>query len=471
MRPAESPVWYRDRFLIAILTGSFLIKLFLAIATSGNGPVLDEGAYLSLAQGLVDGRGFEGTFRPPFYPAFMAAHLALGAGTLGIRLSQVLLSTVAVALVYVLASRTAGSSAGRLAALISATDPTLVGFSHRLWSETLFIVLLLGVLALITHRTQEQRYGRWLAGGVLLGFATLTRPMIITFLPFLLLWTAWQAWRDRDSRTWWQPPALRYALLASACLLVVLPWTWRNFQVTGTMILVDSNGPFNFLVGTEAGAAFVDKDDNWSVNFGRVDGEFYPDLVQRDPQRAQQGAMRDALANIAEAPLRYAGKSWWEAGHLWTMDSFVLRNLRNGWYGSVPRWFIAGMTVLSAGFFVVLVLGALAGLVLAEDSPLRGLTILLLLHSTLLFGITYSLSRYSVPLHPLLAVFAALAVSRWSSIRKGLRTAPARRLLASAVMLVLLLSAWRRDLPLMKDMLVNGGSHYRFTMIQTPDGE
>lgn len=470
MRSIEVHRWYRDRVLIAILAASFLVRLFLALATSGNEPVVDEVAYLNLAQDIAEGRGFESTFRPPLYPLFMAAHLAAGAGTLGVRITQVLLSTMAVGLVYILGSRTAGTSVGRIAALITALDPTLIGFSHHLWSETLFIALLLGVLVLITHEGREQRYGRWLAAGILLGFAALTRPMIFTFLPFLMLWTGWQAWHDRDSRKWWRPATLRYVILASACLLVVLPWTWRNFQATGTAILIDSNGPYNFLVGTEEGAAFVNKDNRWSVDFGRVDGEFYPDLVRLKPELAQQGAMSKAFANIVEAPLRFAAKSWWEAGHLWTMDSFILRHLRNGWYGYVPLWLIAGLTVISAVFLIALTIGSLAGLVLAAGSPFRGLTILMLFHSTLLFALTYSLSRYSVPLHPVLAVFAGLAISRWGSIRTGLRSAPVMRLVVSAAVLVLLLSAWRRDLPLTKDMLLNGGSHYRFTMFQV-EGE
>ena len=470
--------WYRDRALLAVLAGSLLVRLVLALLADRNAPVLDEGAYLQLARGLATGGGYEGTFRPPLYPAFMAASLVLGAGTLGIRLAQAILGTVATLLTWRLADRMAGRTTALAAALIVACDPTLIGFSHRLWSETVFIVLLLGAVDLIAHPLERQRPIRWAAAGLLFGLATLTRPMIVTFLPFLLAWTAWQVWADgqavgrTDGRSVgpWVAAGVRYALLVAACLVVVLPWTWRNYQTTNAVILVDSNGPFNILVGSEAQAAFVDKDDLWSAAFGRIGGEAYQDLVARDAAHAQDLAMERALVNIGEAPLRFAAKSWWEAGHLWTMDSFLLRHLRNGWYGGgVPRLATPLVTLFSAGFFVFLVIGALAGLVVTPPSPLRGLTLMLLLHSTALFAVTYALSRYSVPLHPLLGIFAAVAIAGRQRLGVLLRQAPPRRILAAGAVLVLLLSAWVRDMPLMKDLLLHGGSHHRYTYLPLAD--
>jgi hypothetical protein len=254
-----------------------------------------------------------------------------------------------------------------------------------------------------------------------------------------------------------------------ACLVVVLPWTWRNYRTTGAVILVDSNGPFNILVGSEAQAAFVDKDDLWSAAYGRVGGESYQDVVARDATRAQDLAMEGAVANIGEAPLRFAAKSWWEGGHLWTMDSFLLRHLRNGWYGGgVPRLVTPAVTLYAMVFFALLVLGALAGLTVSTASPLRGLTLMFLLHSTALFAATYSLSRYSVPLHPQLANFAAVAFMERARLGSLLRRAPGRRIVAAAAVLILLLTAWTRDIPLMKDLVLHGGSHHRYTFIPLP---
>ena len=47
-----------------------------------------------------------------------------------------------------------------------------------------------------------------------------------------------------------------------------------------------------------------------------------------------------------------------------------------------------------------------------RPDPLRSLVALALLHATLVFALTYSLSRYAVPLRPLLAW--SLCMSHWS---------------------------------------------------------
>ena len=78
-----------DRGLLWIAGVSFILKLGLAVFAERNAPVLDEGAYLTLAKNLAATGHFEGTFRPPLYPAFEALFLWSGLGTIGIRLTQV----------------------------------------------------------------------------------------------------------------------------------------------------------------------------------------------------------------------------------------------------------------------------------------------------------------------------------------------------------------------------------------------
>lgn len=461
--------WRRDRVFVAGLATSVVLKLGLALAVRQHAPILDEGAYLELATQLAAGGGYEGTFRPPGYPAFMALWLAAGAGTLGIRLVQVVLSAWSTILMYGLGSRLAGDRAGRVAALLFAFDPVLIAFSHRLWSETVFLTLLLLLLELLTRDSERAPWRRWALVGALFGVGALVRPMLVTFLPFLALWFGWGAWRDwrAGGPPRFGPPLLRFGIIAGCCMLVILPWTARNARVTSALILIDSNGPFNFLVGSQPEAAFVDKDDRWSDQYGVVDGQAYTRLVTVDAARAQSGAMEQAWANIGADPARFLWKSIWEAGHLWTLDSFLLRHLRNNWYGKgLPRWVTPLVTIVAAGFWAGLALAGLAGLLLRLDQPLARFGVLLALQAVLLFGATYALSRYGVPLRPLLALGAAGLLAGPFSPREVWQRAsrPARAITAVAVCLVAL--SWTRDLRLMKDMVLNQGAGHRFTMEQ-----
>jgi 4-amino-4-deoxy-L-arabinose transferase-like glycosyltransferase len=454
-----------DRVLWVVLLASTVLKLGLAIVLHGQPPVLDEAAYLQIARQLAETGVFEGTFRPPLYPAFLALFLSTGLGTFGVRVAQCLLSAISVALVYRLTDRNFGRTAARIAAIIFAFDPVLVTFSHHLWSETLFIFLVLVMLDRLSAGAENNRLVDWLIAGVALGLAGLTRPMILTFAPLLLPWAILQARRTNGSRGTWGALAVRFAVLTAATCAAVLPWTARNYRLSGAFILVDTNGAFNFLVGTQPDAAFVDKDDLWSERFGRVENQRYEELVLREPARAQDLAMTAAKANIAEHSGLFVRKSFWEATHLWTLDSFLLRHLRNGWYGGPARRLGLPMIApLSALFFIVLVLAGFLGLAAARPAPLRGLSLLLIVHSTLLFGLTYALSRYALPLHAVLAIFAGYALSNLRSTWQNFRTSPHRRRRELALILAVLglTFAWVRDLPLFSDMIAHGGAAHRF---------
>jgi len=461
--------WLRDRAFLVGLAGSVALKVGLALAVRDHAPILDEGAYLKLATQLAAGAGYEGTFRPPGYPIFLAFWLAIGAGTLGVRLAQVALSAWSTVLMYRLGSRFGGERVGRVAALVFAFDPVLIAFSHRLWSETLFLTLLLLVLDLLTRDPEGGRWTRWALAGVVLGAGALVRPMLVTFLPFLALWLAWTAWLGRRTggRLALREPLLHFGAIVVFCFAVILPWTLRNERVTGTFVLIDSNGPFNFLVGSQQEAAFVDKDDRWSDRYGMVDGQPYQLLVAGDAARAQTLAMEQGWANIAARPGRFLAKSVWEAGHLWTLDSFLLRHLRNDWYGKgLPGWVTPLATVVAAGFWAGLVLAGLAGLFLMWDRPLARFGILWALQATLLFGATYALSRYGVPLRPFLALGAAGLLAGTVPAGEVWRraTRPARVLTVTTILLVAV--SWSRDLGLMQDMLRNHGAAHRFEMEQ-----
>jgi 4-amino-4-deoxy-L-arabinose transferase-like glycosyltransferase len=348
-----------------------------------------------------------------------------------------------------------------------AFSPTLIAFSHRLWSETLFIFLLLLAIDLLARPISGSSLKRWVGAGLFLGLAALTRPMLVTLLPFLAAWLLFSVLKRQVNLG---PALARFATLALSMALVILPWTIRNRLASGDFVLIDSNGAFNVLVGAQPEARFVDKDDVWSYRFGRVNDEAYVEMVAREPGRAQALAMDGAIQHFRDDMGGFIAKSWWEAGHLWTMDSFLLRHLRNRWYGTVPGWVVPMVTLMSAGWFVVIVLAGLGGITAGVSSNFRSLLLLLLLQFTLLFGATYALSRYAVPLQALLVIPAGALLANHRGAIDRLRSGliPAHRLVLLSLVVIALGLAWIRDIPLLKDMVLSGGSHYRFRMEESP---
>ncbi len=492
IRPAtgdgDQRVGYRDPVLWAVIVLSVTLKLTLAVALNSCPPVMDERDYLHRAQILAAEGRYVNMFRPPLYAAFMAPMYMAGWDELGVRIGQVILSTASVVLVYRIARRTLNPSAARVAAGLVAFDPVLVMFTHRFWSETLFIFLLMAALDVLSLPSLPRKLWLWVLAGLLLGLAGLTRAMILTFVPLLLPWTMLQMRRQPpfaptvgeglpeqqpkrgilDSRRFCFAVGLRFVALGLGCSVVVLPWTLRNVYVSGALV-VDTNGPFNLLIGTRPEAAFVDKDNNWDQRFGRIRGVSYHALRRKDPSAARRLAVRSALEHIKARPGLFVRKSLWEASHLWTLDSFLLRHLRNKWYErAVPSSFVVAITLVSVGFFIVLVLGGFAGLATQPASPLRGLVVLLTIHSTVLFGVVFSLSRFCLPLHALLAIPAAGVLSSprrtlSTLVRAGLRS---RGNLLLALVVVTLGWQWVRDAPLVHDMIFSGGAEHRFRVKQ-----
>ena len=144
----DKPGSYRDKVLWAVVILSVVLKLAIVVELRSAPPKKDENAYLALARTLATQHRYMETFRPPLYPAYLALMLAIGWDKMGAWGGQVLLGTVSVVLVYRIARRTLNRRAARIAAGLFAFDPLLVWFTHRLWSETLFIFLLVGIICL-----------------------------------------------------------------------------------------------------------------------------------------------------------------------------------------------------------------------------------------------------------------------------------------------------------------------------------
>ncbi|MEE2679455.1 MAG: glycosyltransferase family 39 protein [Myxococcota bacterium] len=464
-RLASASAAARDRWVLGAVLAAVFLRAGLVALFPDPVPVNDEIDYWRLAEALARGEGFASNFRPPLHPAFMAVFIGMGGDAVAVRLAQAVLGALSVVLVGLVAERVGGLRAARAAAWFVALDPVLVGFSHLLWSETLYIALLLLGLFLLLRGAGSWKGWDWAGAGLALGLASLARPQLLTFLPWLLPWAWLQA---RRAGVVPRRLLVSFGLLTLATCCVVLPWSLRNFQVSGDWFLVDTNGPYNLLVSTEPGAHRVDKDDRWSPRWAAIGNLHYMVASERAPGRVQRLALERAVQRIRANPARYLEKSLWEAGHLFTLDNFVLRHLRNDWYGvGSPPGLTAGLTLLCVLWTMALYAGGGVGLLAAPASPFRGFALLAIVHAVLLFGVTYSLSRYAVPLRPLFAIALAWALTHPVAVRErvlGNRWVAALALLVVAV----LLGVWVRDLPLLADLWETGGKGFLFVRSATP---
>lgn len=243
--------------LLAIIVLAVALRLAFALGYWTDQPLTrDEKEYLSLARGLASGAGFvyddaarEGGVDPfgraPGYPAFLAL---IGGGAAVtphvpaiVKVVQSLVGGLGIWMVFVLGRRLGGERAGLVAALGAACYPPLIWIAAYAFSEAIFWPLGLFVVWLFDRAhhvpSSKDRVRLALLTGVCAGAAVLVRP---SMLFFLLLAGPWWVWKRR-----WMP----VAAMAVGSLLVIGPWTARNFAEHGRFVLVASEGGVTFWTG------------------------------------------------------------------------------------------------------------------------------------------------------------------------------------------------------------------------------
>lgn len=396
-----------------------------AAALPGEGVALaydDERLHWQLATNLAHAGGLVSddgrhAARMPLYPLFLGAFAGLGGyGILVARLVQAIFGAATVGIIYAWLDAAAGRRAGLVGGVLAACDPFAVFFANLLLTEVLFTLLLVGLCAGAwwVVRAGRPAWASWLGVAVVGALAVLTRPSVLALLPVLWVLVAWRA------RDW------RVLLCPAALILLLLPWGLRNKAVLGSYCWLSSNGGVTLYdgVGPQADGS---SNQAFLAELPELNGL---GEVQRD-RRLQHLAIEHMRQN---------------PGHVVRL---ALIKLRRTWSPTpnVAEHRTGGAAMVGAAYTVVLMLGAVAGLVVAWRRHDRGagqrsdgqaqtsvdarrggrwlhvFVWLPIVYFTLLHCVYIGSVRYRVPLMPVLAAGAGAA---WAVQRRGLvgRDAP-----------------------------------------------
>ena len=305
----------RARRLILVAAGlGLLLRLAFGLGYWIDKPLTqDEREYLALAGSVLDGQGFTypethetGTgqrfSRAPGYVALLATIGARTAPSAPARVKAVnaLLGAVTVWIIGLLGVLTSGPRAGAVAAAIAAVYPPLVWLPAYVFSESLYMPLALGCIALLLSAQERcRRHGRHgaanalvIAAGLVAGSAALVRSAMLLFVPLAALWFL-------RRRQW--PFALAFCVAAA---LVVSPWTLRNIQRHGRLIIVAADGGVTFWTGNHP-LARGEGDLAANPELKRAEIAFRASLGPRPAEDLEPLYYADALQRIRENP------GWW----------------------------------------------------------------------------------------------------------------------------------------------------------------
>jgi 4-amino-4-deoxy-L-arabinose transferase-like glycosyltransferase len=387
-------------FPAACLAAGLLVRLAWILLVDPK-PVSDFAWYFTKAIDISFGRGYQSNgvptaYWPVGYCGFLGGLFALFGRSLFVaRIANVLLYTGVLALSYWVAGRLFRSTlTARLTLLILAFYPNHIAYSSLVASESLFMFLmLLGVALLLL---ENSRLLMALLAGAVFGLACLVRPQLLPLpLAFVLLLPGAK----------WGGKLITLAGVYAVMLLVLLPWTLRNYKAFGHVVLVSTNGGGNLLIGNNpwANGAYVFRPEFMQI----VDGGNEYEQDRRAGGYAIRYMREHPVATLKLLPLKF----WYlyrgdVEGIRWSIEGIEAGGKE------APGWLGTPAVAVSEAYYVILGVAFVASVFLflrkGRDRvafPSVGLVVIAFF--TLLGLAFYGGSRYHFPVMPWVAMYAA----------------------------------------------------------------
>lgn len=366
--------------------------------------------------------------RSPGLPLFLAPVFAAFGPRIEIALAfQVGVSVLIVALMYVVSRRAFGSRAGIAAIALLAISPTFASTAGSfVLTETLFSFLILLFIYLFWRWNEEgMTLPRALAAGLVLGSCALVRPIAVYFLLVVALWFLYA------NRSRWRWALVRVAVTGIGMLLLILPYTARNYVVYQRFILIDTISGWTMWRDHR-----IEGDDFWTTLPG----------IQNPGDRDRYAFSR-GVSNILADPVRQLvvnGIANWASLMRPELDAFA----RGGGYLSdvIVDAPTLPLVVLDDVYYLVVVVLGIGG-ILSKWKRAPKLLLLWLAYFLIIVFVYHTQSRFRPHYLFVLIVFAGAAIAQGRALFQSM-SRPTRLVWVGASVLVLALAYSPRLAPL-----------------------
>lgn len=241
---------FSRRLGLIALGGLALRLVYVLLLTRGLHDSGDSEFFHRIAGLIGDGRGFvepiglalTGDVRPtalhpPLYPGLLGLFSWLGVGSyLGQRVIGCLIGAGVVVCVGLLGRRVGGARVGLIAAALAALYPVLIGADGAVMSESLYGLFVVLALLAAYRVVDRPTVGRAVLLGAVVALAALTRAEALALLAFAVVPAAWIG-----SGGSWRAAVRLCAVSVVACVIVLAPWTVRNWSAFDRPVLVSNN--------------------------------------------------------------------------------------------------------------------------------------------------------------------------------------------------------------------------------------
>lgn len=416
--------------LLIVVTGLTLRGLHYAQMKANNPifalPIVDAKEYVNNADYYLHKSiwGPPGAyFHPPLYSYAVAAVFAVFGNSLdAVRIVQIVLDTLSILLLFLIARRAFGTTAGLIGAGFYAIYVPIIQYTAELLPPILAVFLLLvGSYALLRFldagaRTRAAPAWLTLAG---LSYGMLVANLVSFILPVLLIlpWLFW-ALKDRSVGT-------RVKWVAVFTLIVLLPpltASARNYLKAKEPVFVSYNGGINFYIGNNP---------DIGRTVGLRPGFEYDRLVMIPYERARITNFADQSRFWSSQVGQFIRARPWNWLRIMIKKAILFfnayefpRNFDGTYFARYS--FLHRLPLLRLDLLLPLSLAAVVLILLRPDRMIRRPPILLLV--SVLFSYSFSIilffvaGRYRLPVVPILCMLAGWFVAEFAAnLRSGAR--------------------------------------------------
>ena len=361
-------------FVLALAVKLSVLAFFLHVRPGLTNWGVNEAGMI--ARSLVLNHSYGGAFHDapgptawlaPAYPSVVATIFTIfgiqsHAAALVLLIVNCLLSAITAAVVMKIGTRCFSAKVGLLSAIFWALSPTAVT-ELILWDSCMAALSLSLAIWMTVKLEPESRVRDYLYAGAMWGCAGLVSPSLLApFLPILFVLYV----RERKAN--------QLLILALAMVLVITPWTLRNFAVFHTLMPIRSNG--------------------WAeIYFGNVSFDLHPSGPSMQYQTMGEVAFvektkSDVLRYLAAHPVEFSMLTARRAFHFWALPD-----------GSLGLSFFLGLLSFFGVFHAI------------RKSRNGAVVMLVLIFYPLIYYASYTFSRYRYPIEPIIYVLAAYGVT------------------------------------------------------------
>lgn len=405
-------LFLHPRFPIVIIISAIGIRLIWALLIQPT-PVSDPAIYASRAMSIAAGEGYvlaDGSptaYWPVGYSAFLGLFIyLLGNFETALVISNCLLYSLLIISFFTLAKSTLTNTiAARLSLCLLAFYPDNIAYSSLATSELLASLLIISYLALIVNRKTIYHV---VLSGIIIGYAALTKSQSILIPSIVCIFLLWSA-TEKQSRL---NTLKDYGITMLVAMLVIAPWTVRNYSHFGEFIPISTNGGINLYIGNNPLA-------KGNYSFREQDKDLFKDLDEiQTNTKAKQLATDYIKNNPVTTVLRIPQKLY----YLFRTDADGLSWNQEGlddalFSSSTWRNLKIGATLY---YYAILFLGMIAAILylirfIQRKAPPAAIYSLLIFYYIAIYGIFFGAPRFHDIFMPFLILTGSEILGRfWS---------------------------------------------------------